>query len=835
MTKKYKSILFLLFILFSNTLYSQINKEKKPLSEILTLLQEKHIYQFTYADDIIKNIYIETPPAGLTFVDIINYLKNKTGLIFQFLDNNFIAINARESATSICGYIIDKEKGKPLEGVTVIGMENYAITDSFGFFELELTQDNESITFRHVGYQPISKISDSFERDFCLNIYLAPQIETLSEVILANYIAKGINKFANGSYNINFANFGILPGLTETDVLQTVQALPGIQSINETVSDINIRGGTHDQNLITWDGIKMYQSGHFFGLISIFNPLITTDVSIIKNGTDAYLTDGVSGTIAMNTDTKINDVISGSLGSNFINADGFLDVPLGENSSLQLSARKAINDIVELPTYSNYFDRILQDTDVEINSDIKFDFYDTSFRWLYNLTKKDQIRLNFLYVNTIFDAIEDSKKSSLNQESIAGGVFYKRNWSNKFVTTFQIYETDYDLKAKNTTFLQQQSLIQENKVSETSVKLNSWFKYNDQLSLMNGYQFTETGVTNRTEVNDPVFIDRVVEVIREHAIYSQVNYTSDSKKTNIKAGVRYNLIHFTDTLKKNEFYKHIIEPRVTLTRKISDFLSLEILGEFKHQNSSQIVNIDVASDEFFGIEKRRWRLSNNNDFPIIKSKQASVGFNYSNRGWLISAEGYYKDIKGITSVSQGFLNDYDSEKTYGSYNVKGIDFLINKRFKKLSTWLSYSFGDNQYTFKDLQENDFPNNIDISHSITFGSSYTTNDFKVSAGLNYHTGKPTTKPVFGDEIGDDNTINYQAANSSNLEDYLRIDVSATYKFNLSDKIKAFSGFSIWNAFDHNNIINNYYKIDNGQIKEIKNNALRFTPNVTFRVQF
>jgi hypothetical protein len=539
------------------------------------------------------------------------------------------------------------------------------------------------------------------------------------------------------------------------------------------------------------------------------------------------LSDGVSGTIAMKTDTKINDVFTGSFGSNFINADGFIDIPIGEKSSLQLSARKAINDIVETSTYDNYNNRIIQDTEVEINSDIKFDFYDTSLRWLYNITDKDQIRLNFLYVNTLFNAIEEAKISSLKQESVAEGIFYKRNWNDEFVTTLQVYESDYTLKANNDNIFLQQRLLQENKVSETSIKLNSWFKYSNRLSFLNGYQFTESGVTNTTELNDPIFVDKVIEVIREHALFSQIQYTSNSNITHVKAGVRYNYIE--------KFNEHIIEPRVSVNHKVSDYFTIELLAELKHQNTSQIINIDVGSDEFFGIEKRRWRLSDNESFPIIKSKQGSIGFNYSNKGWLLSAEGYFKEVKGITSLSQGFLNQYAFQKANGSYQVKGIDLLINKRFKKLSGWLSYSYGDNKYTFNDFEDINFPNNLDITHAITFGSSYATDHFKISAGLNYRTGKPTTRPVAGNEIIDGETINYSAANSYNLEDYLRIDASATYKFKLSDKFYAHTGISIWNTFNHKNIINNYYKIDNEQIKEVTNKALSFTPNVTFRVHF
>ena len=819
-------------------MFSQIDQEKKPLSDVLILLKEKYNYDFTYAHDVIKDVYVKVPSANLTFKEIINYLEKESGLVFQFLENNIITINSKESSFFICGYIIDNETKIPIESAIIIGENNNTTSDNFGYFKLKVNQINENISIRHIGYQSITKPVNFFEQGNCINIYFTPQIEFLSEILITNYITKGIDKLADGTLTINFSNFGILPGLIETDVLQTVQALPGIQSANETVSDINIRGGTNDQNLILWDGIKMYQSGHFFGLISIFNPLITTNASVIKNGTSVDFTDGVSGTIAMKTDTNINNTFTGSIGSNFINVDGFFDIPLSKKSSLQLAARKAISNLVETPTYSQYFKRILQDTEVlnseaEVtNSDIKFDFYDTSFRWLYNITDKDQIRVNFLNVNNelvfnesaIINFNETSKESSLIQYSLVGSVFYKRNWNTKFSTTLNIYETYYELESVNADILKQRRLKQENEVSETSIKLNTSYKLNNQLSFLNGYHFTETIVSNITDVDNPLLFQLNKEVIREHAGFSQINYHSHSKKTSIKAGFRYNYIE--------KFKKHIIEPRFSFNQKISDFLSLEILGEYKHQNTSQIINFQ---NDFLGIEKRRWRLSNNIDIPIITSKQASIGFNYSNRGLLIGIDGYFKEVDGITSQSQGFLNQYIFENKNGSYKVKGIDFLINKRFKKLSTWLSYSYSDNEYTFIDFSEINFPNNIDIKHALAFGSSFTTSDFKLSAGFSYHSGKPTTKPILGSSILNDQ-IDYEVANSSRLKDYIRIDASATYKFGLTDKVNAQLGVSIWNGLNQENVFNSYYIFDsNNTTKEISNKALGFTPNVNFRVEF
>jgi hypothetical protein len=50
---------------------------------------------------------------------------------------------------------------------------------------------------------------------------------------------------------------------------------------------------------------KMYHSGHFFGLISAYNPNVTNKVTVSKNGTSAAYSDGVSSTINMSTNDKI--------------------------------------------------------------------------------------------------------------------------------------------------------------------------------------------------------------------------------------------------------------------------------------------------------------------------------------------------------------------------------------------------------------------------------------------------------------------------------------------------------------------------------------------------
>lgn len=62
------------------------------------------------------------------------------------------------------------------------------------------------------------------------------------------------------------------------------------------------------------------------------------------------------------------------------------------------------------------------------------------------------------------------------------------------------------------------------------------------------------------------------------------------------------------------------EPRfLRFNYGISKSLSLEVLGEFKSQNCFQVIDLQ---EDYFGVEKRRWIVSNNNTIPIQKSKQS---------------------------------------------------------------------------------------------------------------------------------------------------------------------------------------------------------------------
>tara|TARA_R110002049_G_scaffold993_11_gene7231 strand:- start:14915 stop:17230 length:2316 start_codon:yes stop_codon:yes gene_type:complete len=746
-----------------------IQKEKQSLSSVLKILETRYGISFSYVDDTIKDKICFVPQIDLTVGVALEILENETELDFELLNNRFVAIKT------------PNQENKPF------------------------------ITQR------------------------------LEEVVVSNYLTAGITKLNDGTIALKPDTFGILPGLIEPDVLQTIQALPGVLSSDETVSNINVRGGTHDQNLILWDGIKMYQSGHFFGLISAFNPYTTKQVNVSKNGTSAKFGDGISSVIDMQLSDDLDQEFKGGFGFNLINAHTYTKVPLSKNAELQLSARRSITDLLTTPTYDQYFKRVFQDSDLtnhqnrnSITQNESFHFYDVTAKFLYNITKKDKIRLHFLNVNNKLDYEEQSSindrnealNSSLSQFNLATGITYIRDWNSKVSTTTQLSVSNYDLDATNYDIINNQRLIQENEVYDGSAKFDINYNPDHQFLINGGYQFSEIGISNLEDVNNPVFRSYIKEVIRSHSVYGESSFLSNDAKTKLKFGTRINYLQKFDMV--------LVEPRLNFSQRFLNYFRFEVLGEFKSQTTSQIIDLQ---NDFLGIEKRRWVLSNNNTIPVLKSKQLSAGIHFNKNKVLISAEAYIKKVDGITTRSQGFQNQFQFVNDIGSYEIKGVDLLLNKQFNSVvSTWIGYSINKNDYTFQTINNGEpFPNNVDIRHALTVAGTYSFNDLKLALGLNWHSGKPTTLPDFNDDP-DDDIITYANPNRSNLNDYLRADCSATYTFHLSDTTHAIFGASVWNILNKKNIINSYYTLDSeNMVNKVENQSLGVTPNISLRLKF
>ncbi|MTE27902.1 TonB-dependent receptor domain-containing protein [Winogradskyella ouciana] len=667
-------------------------------------------------------------------------------------------------------------------------------------------------------------------------------IQYLEEVVVTNYLTKGISKTNNGAIAVDAKAFDILPGLIEPDVLQIVQNLPGIISVDERISNINVRGGTNDQNLILYEGIRMYQSGHFFGLISAFNPYLSDEIRVAKNGTSALFGNGVSSNISIKNSNIVDNKFNGGLGANLLSVDGFAKIPLNKKMELQVSARRSFTDVLASTTYDAYFDRIFRDSELNASNNIntvlaldeRFLFYDLNTKFLYDIDETSKLRINLLniYNNLDYNQIFTNSnnefqevRSTLNQLSYGFSTSYSKEFNDDISASAQLYYSNYDLDAQNNDITNDQLLTQENKVEDYGLRIDISQNVDNNTEIRGGYQFNEVAVTNFEDVSNPDFTSLVKEIIRTHAFFGETERYSKSRNTYIRLGAR---ISYFEKLKEL-----VIEPRFAFNQKISDDIRVEILGELKSQSITQVIDLQ---QDFFGIEKRRWQLSNLDDVPLIRSQQISLGVSYNQNNLLVSLEGYYKNVDDITAQSQGFQNQFQFANDIGSYTITGLDFLVNKRFNNFSTWLSYTLSNNDYKFDNINDgNAFPNTVDLTHVANASLTYNLDNFKIGIGFNWHSGRAYSKP--SDVQNNANSvIEYSNPNGSRLPDYFRADISAIYKFELMKGVKTEIGASVWNMFNQTNIINRYYTFDaDDAIIEIDNRSLKFTPNLSFRVNF
>ncbi|WP_298237219.1 TonB-dependent receptor [uncultured Algibacter sp.] len=681
--------------------------------------------------------------------------------------------------------------------------------------------------------------------------------QELDEVLIEEYLTTGISKKNDdASISLSPQKLGILPGLTEPDVLQSIQLIPGVQSPTETAAGLYIRGGTPDQNLILWDGIKMYHSGHFFGTISAFNPYITDEIKVYKNGTKARYGNRISGVIDITSDSEIPKEINGGFGFNMTHADAYLKAPLDNKSAVMVSARRSITDAFDTETFRNLSQRVFQETKISDGNKIFEDdeflttkdiFYFTDFtvKAMLKPNAKNQFTISSLYTKNKLDygfLIEEFEEASQDKlEIINQGTSF--NWNHESSESFShelnVYISDFELDYIGSNSITDEfsdALNKQNKIQDLGFSFDTDWKLNSTKSLGLGYQFSSNKVAYGlnfidSEAPEENFDESNIDTNNTQALYLEYRYKTKNKWF-INAGIRTNYFSVSDQL--------FVEPRVQIERALSSSLRFKISGESLHQAVSQIVEFNTQE---FGLENQIWALSDGVNIPVLESAQLTAGFILDYSGWNVDIEGYYRNIQGLTSFTLGFDN-IDDFFSKGKSNVFGLDVLIKKKIQNYRTWLSYSIMNNDFTFDNINNGEsFSGNTDITHHLTWSHTYEWNRFNVSLGWNIRTGIPYTKAAGLIDTPDGTVIDFKETNGARLPNYDRVDISATYKFNVStnEKWKGKLGVSLLNLYNKENILSRTYEkrqstTETGEVlREVNRSSLGITPNVVFRLEF
>lgn len=843
------SLLFFFALLFINTFaYGQTTKNI-PFIDVVEKLEQSFDVKFSYDSTKAKEITVDEPDYFSSLSEILKTITTTTQIKFTTIDSRYITVVFPEIYIAICGSIIETSTGAPANDISILyNLKEEQLSKSSTFSIEKIKDDSVIEIYREdvllktiIAKQLITADSK------CPIIFIDENLNYLPTVTLESYIVKGISKNIDGTVTITNKDFEILPSLIEPDVLQIAQVLPGVSSFDETASNINIRGGESDETLILWNDIRMYQTGHFFGLISAFNPNLIKRMTIYKNGTHPAYGEGVSGTLAMESTNTVTEDFEGGVGVNFSSLNAFGKIPLSETFALQISGRTSINSGVGNPVYKQFFARTFQNTSITNldsnttfgvrSTDEDFSFYDIGVSVIWDITKRDKITYNFMTISNQLQFTErfvaaDSSQASTNrlrQRTLLGGFTHTRNWNNNLKTSTSYSSSTYVFNGNNA----QNELIdtqsQSNEVKEKSVRFKISYKINDAIEFDGGYQYVETKVND----NDNAVINpnNTSNATIANSYFGNSTVQLNDNNTTFNAGLRW--INYSN-------FDARFEPRITAHHKFSKALQIFAAAELKSQTVYQFT---ARENQLLQLENDRWIVANDEDNPVLESTQYSFGGSYSTSNWMLMAEGFYKKVDGINTQNLGFRNQLQNVSAIGRYDSKGVEFSVNKKFTTFSTWLSYTFMDNTYTFDSLTPKTFRGNFDVAHAITAAVNYTWKSIQLSGGLNYHSGLPYTTPLNDSAISTLNNvsvIDYNEPNNATLENYFRTDISAKYSFKIDETFSGNFNLALLNIFDQQTRLSSYYQTrtnanGDSSINRVDQFSLGFTPNISFQLFF
>ncbi len=191
-------------------------------------------------------------------------------------------------------------------------------SDVSGEFVLNIPPGEVRVDVSYTGFK---KLSQSFviSSDTTLIFQLKSKVEELTEVVISADRTLQSDQFESTRTALTLtgkevASIPVLGG--EADLIKTIQLLPGVSKGVEGSSDLFVRGGAADQNLVLLDGAPVYNTGHLFGFLSVFNPDVLQGIQSVNGAFPAYYGGRLSSILDVTTKSNTLDRthVSGNVG-----------------------------------------------------------------------------------------------------------------------------------------------------------------------------------------------------------------------------------------------------------------------------------------------------------------------------------------------------------------------------------------------------------------------------------------------------------------------------------------------------------------------------------------
>ncbi len=721
----------------------------------------------------------------------------------------------------INGYVKNAATSEKLIGATITTSDNrnYAITNSYGYFILATTADSDSITLRasYVGYTPSEIIipAKSTSLDFSLEVK-----NLLDEVVISARNERVYEKRSEMSVaTVRVAEVKALPSIGgESDMLKSLQLMPGIQTGNEASSGLYVRGGSPDQNLMIIDDVPVYYINHLGGFVSTFNSDAINSMKLIKGGFPSRYGSRLSSVLDVKMKEGNMKETHGNLMIGMIASKIMVEGPIKKGTtSYMVSGRRLLYDLITRPLSGDGY-----------SPSVGYSFYDLNAKINHIISPKDRIYLSFYSGNdgitSRYKTTTDLNKTSNKWGNILGSFRWNHLYGEKLFSNLTVYSTRYMLNYKYKNRLHYTNSTTESAsnytsgITDVSVKLDYEYFINNTFKTKFGgttihHSFTPNSVTytsNENGVVDNTKFGSLKTRGFENAIYLE-NEITPGERFFANAGLR---ISNYKTASKS--YNRI-EPRLLASFMISQNSLV------KASYSSMNQNVHLLTGSGPNMQNDVW-VPVTGSIPPSFSHQYAVGLEHSlgEKKFELSVEGYYKTMNNLIAYREGVallssMSDWQTQViTNGKGKSYGIEFLFQKTTGKITGWVAYTYSKNTRQFENKNYGrPFPFKYDRTHDISIVSIYNIKkNIQLSATWVYGTGNPFTlasgKYMMSTGPGDNLDIPsefndygqiYSELNSYRMRPYHKLDLGINFKKNVRLGERTWN-ISIYNAYNRQN---------------------------------
>ncbi len=726
----------------------------------------------------------------------------------------------KEKKFTLSGFIKEKLSGEILIGAVVYfpAINKGTVTNQYGFYSLTLPEGDYRGQFSFIGFNP-----QEFNVSLDENKILSPQLEEKSSLleevkIIVDETQVQVHSNQTGNYNLTPQVLSSIPTTTgESDLIKSLESIPGIKLFGDGSTSFFVRGGNRDQNLILLDEAPIFNPSHFLGFYSTFIPEAVKDIKIYKGDIPANYGGRLSSLIDVRTKDGNMQKFGASGNIGLISSRISLEGPIKKDkSSVFATFRKTHVAWIlkkENPESNLYFfdlngkfnyrfdhqNRFYlswylgQDGFVSNNNGITWGNYAATLRW--NFVLNEQLFANTTVLGSIYNydfltSIEDNQKwtSTIATIAIKSDFTYYPNPDYKL--QFGIHQTWYGFNPG--TFTAADPSLQE---------------YYPVVPSGVGSETTPY-FSNHKSITTKLKFHYGIRIPLWHNIGETHYFTFDSL---------HNTIDTTFVAKNEKFNNQVqIEPRLGFSYKLSNHSSIKIGYARTTQFIQQISN---STSPFTTLEV--WLPSSPNIKPQIANQ---ISFSYQQQLFkessLFSLEGYYKKMQNQIDYAEHaemLLNPYiEGELRFGEGLSYGIETMFHKQKGKTTGWISYTFSRTFLIIDEINNgNQYPAFYDRPHQININlSHYITDRIQFIANWNYSTGSAITTPTGFYQYRGMMVPYYSEKNNDRLPNYHRLDVSLQFRLNkIHKKFEHYLNFNIYNFYNHKNyVFLNFNKVQN-----------------------